>query len=159
MRKIFAFFVVIGLGCASVDLTEKSNIIEVPKLSKNQIYQKSIQWITYKYVSGRAVIDYKDPGMGRIIAKGSSFINSIMGNSYYVNSIATIDAVNGKAKISIVPTDCKAIPARGGEMNVPCTGSYFLGSQLEEIQNIIDRLIADYSAYMTGGSAPAWDGK
>lgn len=155
---MFVFGVALFVGCASVDLTERSNVIDLPGQTKQQIYEKSRQWLTYKFISGRAVMDYSEQSMGRIIAKGSLLLGNIMGSSMYVYLIGTIDSINGKAKISIIPAGCQVGTTRGN-IDCPCNGMYLTPSALSGIPEEIDKFIADYKAYMNGGRAPAWDGR
>jgi hypothetical protein len=158
MKKILVLAFVFAVGCASVSLTEKSNIIDLPGQSKQQIYQKSIQWITYKFVSGKAVIDYKDASTGRIIAKGSVYLATDMGILESVYVVGTIDCVSGKSKITIEPKGCQAGSMRGN-LDCPCDGMHLMPDALKLIPVKIDEFMADYKNYMSGGRAPAWDGK
>ncbi len=155
---MIVFGVALFVGCASADLTERSNIVDLPGQTKQQIFEKSRQWLTYKFVSGRAVMDYSEQSMGRIIAKGSLYLDSFMGSGMYSYLIATIDSVNGRAKISIVPAGCQVGTTRGS-MDCPCDGMHLTGPALNAIPERIDAFIADYKNYMTGGRGPAWDGK
>jgi len=159
MRNLFiCLLAFIILGCASADLKETSNIVELPGQSKQQIYQKSIQWITYKFVSGRAVIDYKDASVGRIIAKGSVYLDTAMGMAQSVYIVGTIDCVAGKAKITIQPQGCQVGSVRGS-IDCPCHGMHLMPSALDLIPVKINGFMEDFKQYMKGGKAPAWDGK
>ncbi len=158
MKKLLLLVFGICIGCASADLTEKSDVINLPGMSKQQIFEKSKQWITYKFASGRAVMDYKDLTTGRIIAKGYVSLDSMMGSMMNVYLIATIDSVNGKVKLTLQPQNCQIQAARGG-MECPCTGAYISPNAIEQIPIKIDSFREDFKTYMTGGKAPAWDGK
>jgi hypothetical protein len=154
MKKIMFSIVVLCIGCASFEPIEQSNIINLPGQSKQQIYQKAMQWITYKFVSGRAVMDYKDFNMGRIIAKGNSVL---AGTLVEVKLIATIDCVDGKSKIMVNSIDCAFVAPNGNRF--PCTGSWVWPKDIENAKNQPKVFIDDYRVYMTSGKAPAWDGK
>lgn len=156
MKKVILYLIALSIfvSCATVELSEKNNIIDLPGMPKQQIYQKSMQWLTLRFVSGKSVIDYKDANMGRIIAKGTFFLAQFMNYAQYVNFIATIDSVNGRAKITINPSGC-----RSNLLDCPCNGNYVMPSALEKINPTIDDFMADYKSYMTGGKSPAWDGK
>jgi len=159
MKKVLVCLIALTVfGCASADMTEKSDVVNVPGMSKQQIFEKARQWITYKFVSGRAVIDYKDLTTGRIIAKGYVFLDSFMGSVMNAYLIATIDCVNGKAKLTLQPSGCQIVAPRGG-MDCPCSGSYLSPGALEQIPIKIDDFRKDFSTYMSGGKAPAWDGR
>jgi hypothetical protein len=145
---------IIIAASTAANAVEKSNIVTLQGQSKNAIYQKAIQFVTYKFVSGKAVIDYQDPSIGRIIAKGNLYLGNIIVNKGYVSLIITIDCINGKSKISIQQTGCM--------FNIypqECTGSG-MGGLEKKIPGTIDKLINDYSEYMTSSEeAAAWDGK
>lgn len=157
MKKIFiclfSFFV---FGCGSVQIASDTAIVELPRMSKSQIYQKAIQWITYKFVSGKSVIDYKDPNVGRVIAKGTLNITLPMGSRVEVFMVATIDCVNGKSKIIVEPQECAAVAPNGARY--PCTSFYLTGVEKDVVAKPKE-FIEDYRNYMQGGKAPAWDGK
>jgi hypothetical protein len=157
MKMFFILFIsIVTLGCGSLQIASDSTIVELPGMSKSQIYQKSVQWITYRFVSGRAVIDYKNLSVGRVIAKGMVNIPLPMGSRVEVFMVATIDAVNGKSKIVVEPTECAAIAPNGARY--PCTQFYTTGYE-KDILAKPEEFIEDYKNYMTGGKAPAWDGK
>jgi len=158
MKGLFIFLIsCFLLSCTSVQLVKESSIIELPGMSKADIYQKSMQWITYKFVSGRAVMDYKNPDVGRIIAKGLVFLGSFLNQRSYVYQIATIDCINGKAKIVIDQAGCQRDYGRGMQ-DCDCSSGDIAGA-VNEIQPSIKKFTEEYKQYMIGGQAPAWDGK
>ena len=135
----------------------ETGIVDVPGASKNQVYQKALQWLSYKFVSGKAVVDYKDPGTGRVIAKGTLIIPTAMGSRAEVHIVATIDCVAARSRISVETTDCASVAANGARY--PCSGFYLPPSAFDEINSAPKNFIEDYRAYMGGTTAPAWDGK
>jgi hypothetical protein len=160
MKKIFILGFLIIFNCATITVTsDKTEIVKLPGQSKQKIYQKSLQWITYTFVSGRAVTDYKDAAMGRIIAKGKILLGNVPFYTAYVYEVATIDCVNGKAKINITSVGC-ALEGPGGAAHgdCPCSDQY-IGGWVSELDNVGDKLISQYKTYMLKGGAPAWDGK
>jgi hypothetical protein len=164
MKKIMFLFLaclisLFVIGCVSVDMSEKSDITYLPGMSKQQIFEKSKQWITYEFVSGRAVIDYKDLQQGRIIAKGIAPLGEFMYTVMTVRLISTIDCVNGKAKLTIKPENCNIQSVRGTDMNCRCTGKYLTQGALKQISLVVEQFKKDYKEYMLYGKAPAWNGK
>ncbi len=71
-------------------------VIDLPGMTKKQIFEKARQWLTYRFVSGRAVLDYQAFNTGRLIAKGTLTIQQPMGSRVEVHVISTIDAVVGR---------------------------------------------------------------
>ncbi|QII69991.1 DUF4468 domain-containing protein [Apibacter sp. B3706] len=45
-------------------------IIEVPNMSKDEIFQRALNYFTYNYVSGKSVIQTQDKESGVIVGKG-----------------------------------------------------------------------------------------
>lgn len=158
--KNIVFLLAFLVGCASVPIgqaTSASGTVDVRGASKKQIYQKALQWLTYKFVSGKAVVDYKDPDAGRIIAKGDLVIPMQVGSRAEVHVIATIDCVAGRSRIMVEATDCASVAPNGTRW--PCTSMYVYPSSIEEIKASPVKFVEDFRDYMTGGSAPAWDGR
>src|SRR4030067_1232486 len=102
-KNILFLFAFIFIGCVTVDLTERSNIIDLPGQSKQQIYQKSVQWTTHEFASGRATIDYKNQEVGKINANGLIFLDTVAGSSRSVYMVIAIDCAAGKARINVIP--------------------------------------------------------
>ena len=157
MKRLFSAMLIFIAGCGTIQISGDTKIIELPGMSKNQIYQKAMQWLTYKFVSGKAVIDYKDPASGRLIAKGTLAIAQPMGSHADVFMVATIDAINGKTKILVEPAECAAVAPNGARY--PCNAMYITPAGLKEIKIKPEEFTEEYKLYMTGGRAPAWDGK
>jgi hypothetical protein len=157
MKLILCILFFILIGCGSIQISGDSQIIELPGMSKNKIYHKAMQWITYKFVSGRAVMDYKDLVVGRIIAKGNLLISQPMGGYVEFFMMATIDCANGKSKINVEPAGCTAISPNGNRW--PCSSGTMTMGALDELKIKPKEFIKDYREYMRVGKAPVWDGK
>jgi|SRR5208337_4171995 len=157
-KSIIASVFLIGIiGCAStpIQLPEKSQVINVPKQTRSQIYQKSLHWMTY--IAGKTAIDYRDPVIGKVIGKAKIYLGSHLTHSINVIEIVTIDCFNEESKITVIPLGCMVGFVRG-ELNYPCSHA-IIGDYVNELGNIADKLIADYTEYITNNQAPAWDGK
>lgn len=157
LRGALFFIAAAFIGCGSIQVAGDTKIIELPGQGKAQIYQKAMQWITYKFVSGRSVIDYKDPAAGRIIAKGTLTMNEPMGGRVETFMVATIDCVAGKTKIQVEPADCAVYAPNGSRW--PCSSAYMTGRAARDIKLKPSQFVEEYRAYMAGGRAPAWDGR
>ena len=80
-------------------------IIEVPNMSKNEIYQRALNYFTYNYVNGSSAIQTQDKEAGVIVGK-SLYNNVHKGiNIFTMNVNATyilrIDAKEGKARAMV----------------------------------------------------------
>ena len=162
MKKFFILFCFLFsisiMGCASVTLQSSQSIVELSGLTKTQIFEKSKQWITYKFASGRAVMDYVDLKTGRIIAKGNITVATVMGSRLTTDFIATIDSVNGKAKIEVLPEGCSQIAPNGNIIPCECTSFYMTVSGMKNMVVSTESLVQSYVSYMKDGKAQSWDG-
>lgn len=63
--------IVLLINCASPGIYDvPADVIQFPGMSKQEIYSKTVQWFSHTFVSGKTVIDYKDPKTGTVIGKG-----------------------------------------------------------------------------------------
>jgi len=81
VKKMLFFLIMISfiLSCSSyqkVD-TPKREVVKINEvdLSKDDIYNRSLQFIAENFKSAKAVIEYKDKESGRIIGNGSLMIS------------------------------------------------------------------------------------
>lgn len=155
---ILCIFVSSIIGCASADMTERINVIDLPSKSKQQIMEKSEQWLRYKFADGKALIDLKDNDKGRVIAKGLVYLDAMSFTKMFVVLIGTIDCVNGRTKLVIQPHNCR-IEEPEYNNDTPCTDAHMTPKALKEIPVIINKYMEDYKDFMIGGKAPAWDGR
>ena len=77
--KIFLLAFLIGLsGCMTpFKPIETTRMEQFPGLKKEQIFNKSRQWFSETFVSGKSVVDYEDKSAGTIIGKGIVQIEDI----------------------------------------------------------------------------------
>jgi len=126
-------------------------VIELPTLSKQQIFERSKQWMARTFVSSKQVIQYESLPEGKIIAKGSvGFIG------YYTSTLfgpdqgeecqsrftMTEDIKDGKARITydqIMEPEC---PAVGGFNGIGQAG---LGRLKQRLISLTDDLSKDLS--------------
>ncbi len=157
-NALYCGFLALAMGCASSQLAGPAEkVIDLPGMTKRQIFEKARQWLTYRFVSGRAVLDYQDFNTGRLIAKGTLTIQQPMGSRVEVHVISTIDSVAGKTRITVDSTDCASVAPNGARY--PCEGMFISPGAREEVLNLPEKFAGDYESYMKGGAAPAWDGK
>jgi hypothetical protein len=86
-----------------------TRIIQVPKLSKEEIYSRALNYFVYNYGSGKSVIQTQDKDLGRIVAKGL-YKDVHVGVSIIATYISCwhvvrVDVKKGKARIIVTLTD------------------------------------------------------
>lgn len=82
MRFVLFFMMLLLAGCMSMktsDMTMVENashqeIIEVANKSKQQLFEKSKQWIALSFKSAKNVIEYENIAEGKIIGNGTSTV-------------------------------------------------------------------------------------
>lgn len=106
MKKIvvlLAFLSVFVASCASVPLTKenltKQVVVDLPGLSKDAIYKKSLEWIAVSFGSGKEVLEYQNKEDGKIIGNISTVMPSLV-LSFKAGSSLTIEAKDGKARLT-----------------------------------------------------------
>ena len=83
-------------------------VIDVPIQSKQQIFEKSKQWMAKTFVSSKQVIEYENLLEGKIIGNGSAnltftYVSSLTGpvtQNYHARFSMTEDIKEGKARIT-----------------------------------------------------------
>ncbi len=80
-------------------------VIEVPELKKDEIFNRSLNYFTYNYVSGKSVIQTQDRENGLIVGKGI-YDNVHIGMSLiktYVDAwhILRVDVKEGRARVIV----------------------------------------------------------
>lgn len=120
MKRILLFTIlffavpILYFGCASSKPASQEEmkheyVKEYPNITKDQIFDRAMRWITQNFKSGKSVIDYQDKQVGTIIAKG--IIPDVnfggIGNAN-LGFTLTIDIKDGKARFdynNLVPID------------------------------------------------------
>lgn len=105
MNKLYLLLTVIILSsCASTSKTDPI-LLNKPftyvyefKLSKNQIYDKSLVWFAEQFVSSNDVIQLKDKPNGKIIGRGAGEFTYTMFPRKYLYSVK-IDIKDNKARL------------------------------------------------------------
>jgi hypothetical protein len=80
-------FMMLGLllvGCANLTVvpTEErqlQNVTEI-NLSKNEIFDKTLEWMAQSFTDSKAVIELKDKENGKIIGKGMTSFTNVVAN-------------------------------------------------------------------------------
>lgn len=84
-------------------------IVDAPNLKKEEIYSRALNYFTYNYMSGKAVIQTQDKDNGLIVGKGV-YDNVHIGMSLvatYVDAwhIMRVDVKDGRARLIVSLTD------------------------------------------------------
>jgi hypothetical protein len=94
-------------------------LIEAPGLSKDEIFNRALNYFTYNYVSGKSVIQHQDKEAGLIVGKGlySNVHTGVSLQTTLVDAwhILRVDVKDGKARAIVTLTDYeKQITASNG---------------------------------------------
>ena len=96
-----------GLLCSSCTVqqyspVQKEQVINASGQSQREIYNKSRQWFSHYFVSGKSVVDYEDPQSGSIIGNGISKIGSDPFGiiQYNIRYTIRVDTKDGRFKVT-----------------------------------------------------------
>jgi hypothetical protein len=81
---------------------QRSEVISAPNQSQKSIYNKSRQWFSEYFVSGKSVVDYEDAQAGTIIGNGFAKIGSdpLGIIQYNINYSIRVDTKDGRLKVT-----------------------------------------------------------
>lgn len=93
---------------APVNDASYQQVIDLPSQSRQQIFEKSKQWMAKTFVSSKQVIEYESLQEGKIIGNGSAnltftYVSSLTGpvtQNYHVRFSMTEDIKDSKARIT-----------------------------------------------------------
>lgn len=96
-------------------------VIEAPDLSKDEIFNRVLNYFTYNYVSGKSIIQTQDKENGLVVGKGI-FPNIHKGVSFvttYLDAwhVLRVDTKDGRARVIITLTDYDKVTDTGGDYN------------------------------------------
>jgi Domain of unknown function (DUF4468) with TBP-like fold len=124
------YFSILFLIIASCSTTQKipledsyEKIIEVPNLSKDQLYIRANAWFVEAFKSAESVIQFQDKEAGSIMGK-YVFKSSYTSNKYHYRNIISIDVRDNKARIKFYEPRVYSVPL------LESKGSYKLISSL-----------------------------
>src|SRR3954469_20214384 len=75
---LVATLVFLAAGCATQPVvpTEITEVVDLPGQKQRDIYNKTRQWFSQYFVSGKSVVDYESPEAGTIIGNGIADIGT-----------------------------------------------------------------------------------
>ena len=122
MKKLLVLvlgFMLLG-GCVSYQPLlpserEYSTILEFPNMHKQQLYDKSLQAITYSFKSAKAVLEYQNVQEGKIIGNFivSHYFFPMTVHTYDFHYTLTIYVKAGKIKVDMIAGSITFTPNRG----------------------------------------------
>ncbi len=101
MKKLIMGAMFFFIGCASImtpDQMALKEAIDIPGMSKDIIYNKSLQFIMLSFQSSEGITQYHDQKEGKIIEKGW-----IRAYGWSIELTLLIEATNGQSYISVIP--------------------------------------------------------
>jgi hypothetical protein len=105
MKKVLLLLVFIPLLTFGQKLNKDSNgyteVVEV-ELTKQQIYQKAIEWVALNYKSANDVIQLNTED--KLVIKGNYTFTYPSGEAYIIRNTTTISIRDNKYKIDLIPT-------------------------------------------------------
>ena len=81
---------------------QRAEVISAPNQSQKALYNKSRQWFSEYFVSGKSVVDYEDAQAGTIIGNGFAKIGSDPFGiiQYNINYSIRVDTKDGRLKVT-----------------------------------------------------------
>ena len=105
MKKVLLLLMFIPLLTFGQKLNKDSNgyteVVEV-ELTKQQIYQKAIEWVALNYKSANDVIQLNTED--KLVIKGNYTFTYPSGEAYIIRNTTTISIRDNKYKIDLIPT-------------------------------------------------------
>lgn len=92
---------------------EYQQIIELEGKSKNELFDKTKEWIALNYKSAHDVVQYESKENGKIIAKGN-FVSSMFGKKGWVRHTVIFDFKDNKMRVTY--TDFSYYSSGSGDM-------------------------------------------
>ena len=143
MYCIIALLLAAGCATAPIELRQSQQVVDLPGMSKEQIFNRSNQWIAESFGSANAVIQYKDLEEGKIIGKIITTTSQFM-TTYNFNTTMSIDVKDGRAMLSFQANDV-TISSAGG---VPTTRDIYGEAEAGMAQESFKSIVASYESYM-----------
>jgi len=141
---------IISCVTAPAEKLQKQEVLDIPGMSKEQIFNKSNQWLAEKFGSANAIIQYKDLKEGKIIGKIITPVSKFL-VTFNFNTTLLIDIKDNKSRLSFEAHDVTIVTS--GE--VPTTRPIYGESEAEMAQDSFKPVKDSYSDYMLGKAKKA----
>jgi len=148
MRNLILIFAVslMCIGCVTAmpkESLQSQEVITISGMNKEQIFNKSNQWLAEKFGSANQIIQYKDLKEGKIIGKIVTTGNQFLA-TYNFNSTISIDIKDNKSRLSFQAHDV-TITSPG---SVPATREIYGKSEADMAKDSFKTIISSYQDYM-----------
>lgn len=160
-RLLTTLLIFVLTGCVGAMPAQKADmsyqkVVELPNQSKDQIYEKSKQWIASTFKSAKAVIEYENKLDGTIIGNGSidrpaTSINPMA--SGQVRFLMREDIKEGKVRLTFENLVVYAAPSYNSMLGVTPGGEYpLLEADVIPVREKFDAISADLAKYILGSA-------
>lgn len=149
MRKLVVLLA-LCVGCATLPVEQitQQDVIDLPGMSKKQIFDKSKLWLASSFRSYKNVAQYEDFAEGKIIGNGSA-------SWYWMRYLDTmtllarieIDAKDGKARMTAAPL---SLTFQQGPI------THIIDSDRVIIEEQLGKFKASYVSFMSAKKADNW---
>jgi len=152
IQKIILTSIILFLfGCVAKQFkpVELTQVVEVGNKDQETIYNRTRQWFSQYFVSGKSVIDYEDKKEGTIIGNGVAEIGTGPFGliKYKIEYNVRIDTKNGKFRALT-----KIIKHTNTDTKSTYTVANVSEDRAADAAKHVSKIIADIKAYVTGNS-------
>ncbi|MBK9293582.1 MAG: DUF4468 domain-containing protein [Oligoflexia bacterium] len=131
---------------------EFSKVHEIPKLKKDQIYEKARQWFSESFVSGKEVVDYGNKEEGTIIGNGEAKTGMAFIVEQWVKFRLRVDIKDGRYKTTVKFIE-RFQKDTNGQYNTPNVSKARNKEEIETLEKMID----DLKKYIASEESPKKD--
>lgn len=153
MKILFVLFISF-IGCVSLVQVPQSERIYRKvynvNLSKNEIYDKTLDWMAKTFVSSKKVIELKDKKRGKIIGNGSTKVH--LGLGVYVPATYTITIQIKNKKVRLTYNNFVAYTGEFHNRPEPIVYDGPINELKEKFKNLSD----DYYKYLSYSQEETW---
>lgn len=147
-NKILAIAIIFFVaGCAMQPFSpvETAEVVDVPNMKQQEIYNKARQWFSEYFVSGESVIDYESVETGTIIGNGIALIGSDPFGiiQYKIHYNLRIDTKDGRFR-----TNTKIIKHTNTDSSSTYTANMVTEERSAKALEHVNALVADIARYV-----------
>ena len=135
-------------GCAMEQYkpVEIKNVVSIPSQNQKVIYNKTRQWFSQYFVSGKSVVDYENPDEGTIIGNGFANIGSDTFGiiQYNIKYNVRIDTKDGKFRALT-----KINEHLNDDSSKTYSVSYITKERSDNAIKHVNKIVSDLESYVT----------
>ncbi|MCB1178522.1 MAG: DUF4468 domain-containing protein [Leptospiraceae bacterium] len=160
----FLIFIILNqINCLSMMLPDKPDpnqmqlqkIVTLAGKSKNEIFQKTIEWLTKTFIPNDDVVQLKDNKEGLIIAIGNTNISYVIMGAPVSTKVffkMKIEIKDGKARVTYDDYYQEAPGKTTGVVKVPLQYKV----QMDTLNTRLDEISKNYELYVSGNQQDNW---